>query len=174
MRWSDMYRLTDYEYKQFERSLHYLRALQKQHNKELQQAYADIFPTRTGYDFNIGKIFSESLDPAEYAIYLVDLQEQYKRIESYWEIRREAFMNAYRMLSEEQRNNYNSHIRSEREIASNLLRNHLDKIVNDTPKLQRKSIPIDLIESMEEADERIEKMSNYELLKGYIDFIGER
>ena len=76
-----MYRMSRSEFWQYKIAKARLKELRKLHEIELQEAYDNIHPTRTAVDYHIGRIYVESINPADYAIYLIDLQEEHKRIE---------------------------------------------------------------------------------------------
>lgn len=171
-----MYRLSEYEFRQYEMAEVRLTILKNQHKEELQDAYDGIHPTRTCFDYEQGSVYQESINPAEYAIYLVELQEEHERIEKWWKLRVDAYKEAFSQLDGKEQSLLNTRSYGqykERQQALNKVREHLAAIISTKPELQRKAILLDQIESMEEADQRIENMSDEELFEDYVDFSDE-
>lgn len=167
-----MYTLSNAEFMQFKIAGKRLKELQQQHAMELQEAYDNIHPTRTGVDYGTGRMYSESVDPADYAIYLVDLQENHKEHQKWWLLRYKAYKQAMKELSPKEQNdllNFKPGNFIKQNEANEKLRKALNKIVDNTPMLQRSSILLDELDDMEEVDELIENMSEDELLEGYED-----
>src|SRR5699024_9145907 len=155
-RYNMMYRISRFEYIQFELAEQRLAELQRKHIQELQQAYAGIHPTRTMIDYNLGVIYSESINPADYAVYLVDLQEQHERKESYWKNKSEAYKKALHQLSPGERTKEN-------------ITKKLNEIIQKQPDLQRQTYSI--YQEVEKYDEYVENISDDELFSDYHDFL---
>ena len=149
-----MYRLSETEFIQYRMAERFLNDTRQRHAIELEEAYENIHPTRTAFDYEQKKLYSESINVEEYAIYLVELQEEHKRIEKWWEIRLEAYKEADKRS--------NGQLEKIKEILS--------EIISENPELQRK-FPNDFysFEDVEEYDRRIDNMSVEELLKDYWD-----
>ncbi|NRD81163.1 hypothetical protein HPT25_28125 [Bacillus sp. BRMEA1] len=167
-----MYRMSQSEYTQYELAERRLQELRIQHAYEIQQAYDDIHPTRSAFDYGIGSIYSESVDPVEYAIHLIELKEGHEQQEKWWSLRAEAFSEAYKKLTFQEQSSlskfeYGKY--QERQNVWNRLRAILEEIIETKPELQRKSVSLDLIDNIEEADMQIDKMSMKELLEDYWD-----
>jgi DNA-directed RNA polymerase specialized sigma24 family protein len=167
-----MYYLSEWEFMQYELAERRLLELRRKNKTELQEAYDGIHPTRSCFDYSIGTIFKESVNTADYAIYLVELREEHERQEEWWGLRATACREAREMLTDEERYyldfyDYDSY--GKREKARKRLRESLINIISSKPELQRKPIPLDESEDLEEADRQIEKMSMKELLKDYWD-----
>lgn len=146
-----MFRMSRYEFIQFQIAENKLNELKIQHAAELEQAYDNISPTMTYVDYDLGRIYSSSINPEEYAIYLIELQEKHKRKEEYWAIRAEAYKQALSM----------SGGNKEKLFAT------LSEIVSKTPELQRKEAVQEEIEDVESYDKQIDKMSDEELFSDY-------
>lgn len=167
-----MYRMGESEFMQYEVATGRLKDLRKQHAIELQQAYDGIHPTRTCFDYGQGTIYWESVNPVDYAIYLIDLKEGHARSEKWWSLRASAYREAYEKLSDEEKGLLNSvgyGQYQKRENVRKRLQELLSEIISTRPELQRKFIPLDELEDIEEADRRIENMSMKELLEDYWD-----
>jgi len=167
-----MYRMSEAEFMQCKIAERRLQELYKQHEMELQRAYDGIHPTRTCFDYEQGAVYSESVNPAEYAIYLAELREEHKRFEKWWQLRSEVYKQALDQLTDEEKQIINLGIHgnyAEYEKVGKKLREHLNKIFDERPDLQRQSIPFDELEDIEEVDRIIDKMSMKELLEDYWD-----
>src|SRR5690625_5005443 len=99
-----MYSMSRFEYMQYEIASKRLQELKIKHAAELQRAYDGIHPTRTAIDYDLGRLYAESIDPCEYATYLVDLQAEHERKEEYWYKRASVFEQALSKLSEQELN----------------------------------------------------------------------
>ena len=139
---------------QYRMAERFLNDTRKRHAMELEQAYENIHPTRTAFDYDQKRLYQESVNVEDYAIYLVELQEEHERIENWWKIRLEAYKEA------EKRSN--GQLKKIKEILS--------EIISENPELQRK-FPNDFysFEDVEEYDRRIDNMSVEELLEDYWD-----
>ncbi|MBO1005777.1 hypothetical protein [Pseudogracilibacillus auburnensis] len=167
-----MYRMSESEFMQYEMAEMRLSQLKMNHAAELQQAYDNIHPTRMGFDYHLGRIFSESLNPADYAIYLVEMREEHELIEKWWGSRATAFKRAFDLLTDEQKEVFNSlgyGMHRERLRARSEVKEHLETIVLATPELQRKVVPPELLEDLKEVDREIDNMSMDELMEDYWD-----
>lgn len=167
-----MYRMSESEFMQYEFAEKRLFELRRQHAFEITQAYDNIHPTRTRIDSHLGRIFNESVNPETYAVYLIELQEEHKKHEEWWELRVEAYREASARLTDEERQcldlyDYGSY--SKRQGARKKLCKELEKIVATRPELQRRPIKIDKLEDLDEVDRQIDKMNIKELLKDYWD-----
>lgn len=81
----------------------YLRDLKRRHEIEIQRLYDDIHPTRTQYDRDTHKWYSESINVAEYAIWIIETRErQAKELEPYKK-RKAVFDKVLLQLSQEER-----------------------------------------------------------------------
>src|SRR5690625_7143467 len=95
-----MYKVTFSEFMQYRMAERRLNEMKLQHEAELQQAYDNIKPTITAVNYDLGQMYAESIDPAEYAIYLVELQEKHEQQQSYWRERTEVFKQALQQLED--------------------------------------------------------------------------
>ncbi len=166
-----MYQLTESELLQFEMAEKRLRFLREQHARVLEQAYEDINPTLTRTDYGLGDLYTESVNPAEYAIYLIELKEDHRSLEEWWRTRANTYKKAFSKLSDEEKKTLVSRYADyfESRQVRNKLKRVLSEIVSSQPELQRRKAHLSELESMEEADSRIDSMSNEELLEGYWD-----
>lgn len=167
-----MYHMSESEFVQYEMAERRLHDLRKKHAIELQQAYDNIHPTRTCFDYQTGTLYWESVNPEKYAIYLIELREEHERMEKWWELRASAYREALELLTEEERNyispyEYGNY--QKRQNVRKKFRQILTEIVSTRPELQRQSVSLDEIEDLEEADRRIENMSMEELMEDYWD-----
>lgn len=168
-----MYQMTRTEFRQYDTAEKQLLLTKEEHRLKLLEAYAKIHPTRSCFDYDAGKIYSESVNPADFAIYLADLQAEYKQAEEWWELRAELYHEGTKRLSAEEQAalKANNDFRQVKHVK-NKLRSVLSEMIAERPDLQRASSFIaDELESMEEADDLIEEMPEEELLEDYIDFI---
>lgn len=74
-----MYFMGSEEFKQYLYAESKLRELDQLHRLAITRAYADIHPTRTALNIDERRFYSESINVADYAIYLVDLKDEQKR-----------------------------------------------------------------------------------------------
>lgn len=171
-----MYQIQDYEFFQYETAEMRWRKIREQNLMQLNQAYEDIHPTRSCFDYDTGKIYSESIDPADYAVYLADLQAENKKAEEWWRSRAELYREGTKRLSEEERavleaDNDFLQVR----FVKHKLRSILSEMIAERPDLQRESsFTEDELESMDEADKEIDKMSMKEITKDYVDLIDKK
>ncbi|MBY0124499.1 hypothetical protein [Bacillus sp. S/N-304-OC-R1] len=163
-----MYHMSESEFMQYEQAEERLKYLRKLHASELQDAYDGIHPTRTCFDSGAGKVYWESINPVDYAIYLVELREEHDRSEKWWKLRAEAFKDAFASLTEQERFCLLENRFGQCKERTKL-RELLSEIIATRPELQRKSIPFDELEDIEEVDRRIDRMSDAELMDGYWD-----
>jgi|SRR5690625_2338685 len=157
-----MYKVTFSEFMQYRMAERRLNEMKLQHEAELQQAYDNIKPTITAVNYDLGQMYAESIDPAEYAIYLVELQEKHEQQQSYWRERTEVFKRALQQLDEQERQNIN-----DPRIRHKLI-DILSGIVAGKPNLRRNYKP--LHDDLKQYDEQIESMNEAELLQDYEDF----
>lgn len=150
-----MYHMSESEFMQYEIAEIRLKELRSKHADELQDAYDGIHPTRTVFDYERG-VYSESVNPADYAIYLVELREEHERIEKWWELRAIAYQDALNQLAEPE------HAQARKEIKG-----ILSLLIENRPDLQRRFIPLDDLDDIEEVDRRIDQMSMDELQEDY-------
>lgn len=71
-----MYFMGSEEFKQYLYSEERLKELISAQELHTRRAYNDIHPTRMGYDREMGSMYSESINVADYAIWLVELKEK--------------------------------------------------------------------------------------------------
>lgn len=171
-----MYQIQDYEFFQYETAEFRLKRMREQSIAQLNQAYRDIHPTRSCFNYDTGKIYSESIDPADYAVYLADLQAEHKKAEEWWRLRAELYREGTKRLSAEER----AVLEADNDflqvmLVKNKLRSILSEMIAERPDLQRvSSFTEDELESMDEADEEIDKMSMKEVMKDYVDLIDKK
>ncbi len=154
----------------------HLRYLRNKNSLELQQAYDRIHPTRTQFDYSLGVIYKESVDPVECAICLVELREKHEEKEMWWKLRAEACKEALEMLTDDEKRylhsrDYESY--AKREKARNKLRELLTEIVEARPELQRQPTSLNELKDLEEiaqADRKIDSLRQKELFEDYRDF----
>lgn len=158
-----------FEYMQYQIAEKRLQDLKVKHARELQEAYDGIHPTRSAVDSDLGVIYVESIDPAEYAAYLVDLQAEHERIERYWSLRADVYKRALSKLSEQELDILNGNLENhgDREEIRKTVKNIVTDYVKSKPELKKK--PIASMEEIEEYDKSIENMDKRELLKNYVD-----
>lgn len=169
-----MYRMSNSEFIQYQSAERRLRELRIQHAYELQQAYDGINPTITRFDYESGSIHSESINPADYAIYLIELKEEHQRQQRWWRLRAEAYQEALQKLTEEERMDlYGSGPYRQVDAARKKLKEILTKIVETRQDLKRQFSSFNSFEDVEEADRQIEKMNMKELLTDYRDFMDQ-
>lgn len=157
-----MYKLTRVEFMQYIIAERRLNELKQKHKAELEQAYDNIHPTKTGVNYDIGVMYAESIDPADYAVFLVELQEKHEQRESYWLERVKALKKAVNQLTEEEKSKINS--TKVRQKTMSLL----SEIIAENPRLRRNYR--DVHQDIREFDKQIESMTKEELLEDYEDF----
>lgn len=91
-----------YEFKQYLDSPQLLAEKQREYRLFEQRGYADIHPTRMGYDYGQGKMFKESLNVADYAIWLVESKEIIEKEVEFWEQRVVMLQKAIDTLSDDE------------------------------------------------------------------------
>lgn len=167
-----MYRMGQSEFFQYEIASRRLKEIRIRNKQELEAAYDGIHPTRCCFDYDSGKIYSESVNPVDYAIYLVEMKEEHKRIEKYWSIRAQAFEKAQKILSEQELNHLNDtwyrNYQHKQSIKAKLQK-ELEKIIARTPELKRPTLNFNQLEDLEEIDRIIDNMNMDELMEDYWD-----
>lgn len=168
------YFMGQFEFRQYVNAATRLEAIKQRHEQELQDAYDGIHPTRVCYDYEKGEFFSESLNVADYAIWLVDLKSDQEEQQEYWNVRAEAFECAKEGLSkrEQQSLRDTDGVMINDMIIMRKVKKELEKIVASKPKLQRRRRKNKGC-SIEEWDKEVEKMNDDELLSDYVDVIGD-
>lgn len=144
-----MYSMSRYEFIQYELAEKRLNELKQRHAIELEHAYDSINPTLTCFDYSLGELYSSSVNPANYAIYLVELQEKHKQIERYWDLRAKAYKKALSMGNKDK----------------TTIKSNLETIIASNAELQRKKV--EELTSVEEYDKRVDSMTDKELFEGY-------
>lgn len=163
-----MYKMTEDEFQGYlDAGIRY-ELLYLEQQEELEEAYEDIFGTQTGWDYVNGSIYSETLNVADYAIYLVELKEKHKKVRELCERRVWVFKRAFELLTDEEKFIYRNNSRvyknydSQHEVLRKLQK-HIEEIVSTIPDLQEKEKKF--FESEREArvvaayDRMVDKMS---------------
>ncbi|WP_391119376.1 hypothetical protein [Psychrobacillus sp. L3] len=169
-----MYKMTDTELHRYLNATTTYERLCIEQQEELEEAYENVFGTRTSWDYEQGKIYSESLNVADYAIYLVDLKGKHKNDRELWERRIRVFKRALYCLTDEEQFIYRKSPATFKDYELyhkilDTLRNYLEEIVSTIPELQEKEKKF--FESASEArevaryDAKVDKMSMLELLE---------
>src|SRR5690625_4538285 len=158
-----MYNMTRYEFIQYKVAYDRLIQCRQENAEELQHAYDSIHPTRTQIDYQLGQIYIESIDPAEYAAYMIDLQAKHKQSESYWMKRFQAYSKALKTLTDDEAKEMNNRFPNKK--VENKVIKALEKIIAADPSLQRNKSVINMLDDVAEYDKRIDEMSIEELLK---------
>ncbi|MED3554000.1 hypothetical protein [Cytobacillus praedii] len=91
-----------YEFHQYVNAESILQELQELQELEIQRLYDDVHPTRTQYDRDQGIWYSESVNVAEYAIWLVETKERHKQHRLHYEERAISFQRALSKLTEDE------------------------------------------------------------------------
>lgn len=71
--------LTDYQFNKYLYAHLEIEELKEQYEKQRQEAYEDISPTMTLFDYDAGFVVSGSVSVEEYVIYLMELYERFKK-----------------------------------------------------------------------------------------------
>lgn len=165
-----MYRLSNAEIMYYKMATAQLEKLRHEHAVELQNAYEDIHPTITRVDYGIGTMYAESIDPADYAIYLIELREEHEQVEKWWSLRADAYADALGRLTVEDRNNLSHHKPGGYALnkrAQERLEDALRDVVAARPELHHKATPV--MDDMQEMDAIIDNMNDKELFENYWD-----
>lgn len=164
-----MYRVSESEFLQYDSAEYRLNQTRLENAAELKQAYDNIHPTRVCFNYSRGEVYSESINPIDYAIYLVELKEEHARIETWWEQRALTFREAYRQLTDDEKSIYEHGVYGRQHSVRKKLKGILSTLLDAKPELQRRYISLDQMEDIEEVDRLIDKMTDEELLKDYWD-----
>lgn len=171
-----MYFMGMFEFRQYMNAAEKLREIQEEQELIIHNAYVDIHPTRVHFDYEQGKMYSESLNVADYAIWLIEMKESHSKHREFWKQRATAFEKVLNSLSEEEQKFFG-------EVKSNApgvgrphrmviekLKKELEKVV--AIRLRRESAIKESfanVPDIEEWDKKVEAMSEAELLEGYWD-----
>lgn len=98
--------ISDYEFYQYVIAADYLKDLKRMHHIEIQHLYDDIHPTRVITNSEIGKMFSESINVEDYAIWIIDTKERHKKQQAYYQHKAAVFQNALKSLTDEERHRF--------------------------------------------------------------------
>lgn len=138
-----MYRMTENEFRSYlDAGIRYELLCLKQ-EEEIEEAHEDIHGTRTGWDYVHGAIYSESLNVADYAIYLVDLKEKHKKVRELCERHIWVFKRGFERLTDEEQFIYRKSPATFKDYelyhqVLDKIRNYLEEIVSTIPDLQIK------------------------------------
>lgn len=97
-----MYFMGMYEFQQYMYADEKLKEINGEHELAIRRAYADIHPTRVAFNHDLGEVYSESINVAEYAIWLIDVKEGHSKQREHWRLRTEAFGIAVSTLTSEE------------------------------------------------------------------------
>lgn len=172
-----MYFMGMFEFRQYMNAADKLREIEEEQAVIIHRAYSDIHPTRVHFDYEQGKMYSESLNVADYAIWLIEMKESHSKHRAFWERRAAIFESAKATLSEKERELFEE-VRSNsaglgraHRMVIEKLKKYLEKTVSDRPRRDSVKKPIVPLGDMEEWDRKVEAMSEEELLEGYWDQI---
>jgi hypothetical protein len=164
-----VYQMTESEFHKYLNAQSTYEKLCWDQEEEIEEAYEDIHPTRCGYDYEQGRTFSESINVADYAIYLVDLKDKHKKERKLCEDRIRVFGRAWDSLTNEERFIYNKGRQTLADyenyhVLLDKIKNNLEKIVSTIPELQKKDVGFSQDE-IARYDAKVDKMSMSELLE---------
>lgn len=170
-----MYFMGMFEFKRYMDAADTLEELKQEQDAVIQGAYEDIHPTRVHYDYEQGKMFSESLNVADYAIWLIEKKESHSRHREFWERRATTFDSVKNVLSEEEKilleevKSSDPSIGMEHRKVIEKLKKHLERAISNRSHREAlvdlSTIPNDV----EEWDRKVEAMSEAELFEDYWD-----
>lgn len=161
-----------FEFIQYENAERKLQILKERHALELEEAYDSIHPTRTAFDYATGELYVESMCPAQFTAYVVDLQEEHKRKERLLVLQARLYKQAVNALPKDHASNLNKFDIGSYEIrdaARTKVREILSELIKGIPELERCKSSRELVLDMERYDKEIDQMSEEELLQGYTD-----
>lgn len=176
-----MYFMGMFEFRQYMNAADRLQELTEEHDFIIRNAYADVHPTRIHYDFEQGKMYSESLNVADYAIWLLEMKESHFKQREYWQKRSLAFEDAMHSLSDHEKMLFEE-VRANNQAAGRLhraaiekLKRELERVVSSRSDLNSKPEPVDFDDTVgvKEWDAKVDKMTGAELFEGYQDVVGE-
>lgn len=165
-----MYEMGSAELMQYVNAEMRYEELCRQQVLELHRAYADIHPTRMGFDFDQGKVFSESVNVEDYAIFLVDLKADHQRQREWWAKRIRVYRKALALLPEAERMNLlgfrkQHHDFYSYDAALQHLYDLIEEVVTGIPELHRKQ----LAAIPEEPDD--EDLDEEDYMADYVNYI---
>lgn len=124
-----------------------------------QEVYDLIHPTQQVPNYDLGIIEVHSVNPIEFAIRLCEVEEEYKKEAEHLHYKIKVFNQVKKHLTNDDLNNLDNLfiVRKIQRLLSELV----------TPSEHKK-----MIYDMQEYDKEVDSMSERELLKGYVDYIG--
>lgn len=141
-----MYIMGLFEFKEYLQASHYLEEAVREFQLFTCRGYADIHPTRTAYDPGQGKMYKESLNVADYAIWLVESKQILLNDQEFWQRRLDALESALKTLTPEEQSIFQlfqsgavlSRIKTEPVLIK--IKTYLESLIGSNPKLQQKSL----------------------------------
>lgn len=103
------------EFKQYLDAPQLLAEKERDYRLFERRGYADIHPTRIGYDHGMGKMFKESLHVEDYVIWLIESKDIIKEQVHFWEQRVAMLQKAINTLSDDEWLAFND-FRQEKEV----------------------------------------------------------
>jgi uncharacterized protein (DUF952 family) len=172
-----MYFMSAKEFQTYEVAERQLEHLRQVHAEEIEAAYDNIHPTRSCFDYDTGKIISESINPCDYAIYLLDMRKVHEKEENWWEERARIFKIAYESLTEKERQDWEEFRPSAlfnklRELLLQQIQTEIETFTDEENSANYERY-IQENRALIEADKEIDKMSMKEIMKDYADFTAE-
>ncbi len=160
--------MNKHDFSMYERAEGHMEYLRRAHAEEVEAAYDNIHPTRSCFDYDTGKIISESINPCDYAIYLIDLQNRHEREKKWWEEKARIYKSAYESLTDEEQQDWEeSRSFDVYKKLRDLLMQQIEaeqKSFTDEERLANLEQYIQENKELIEADAEIDKMSMKEIM----------
>lgn len=138
-----MYFMGMYEFQQYMYAAERLEELTNLHDLTIRRAYADIHPTRMAFNTGLGKVYSESINVAEYAIWLIEMKEGHFNQREFWRLRAAAFDRVVQSLSAEDKKllqevkSGSSNLAVAHRVVLETLKKMLEGLISSTQELRR-------------------------------------
>lgn len=141
-----MYVMGLFEFKEYLQASQYLEEANREYQIFTRRGYADIYPTRINYDYGMKKMFKESMDVANYVIWLIESKEILEKDRQFWQRRLQALQKAVALLTPEEQEVlrlFQEGKAMSRRITEPVLlkvKDQLEKTVDASPELKEKSL----------------------------------
>lgn len=161
--------LSDYEFNKYLYAHLEITTLKKQYDLERAEAYENVSPTISLFDYEVGKIVSGSVSVEEHAIFLATLYEQFQKKVKMCIKRIELLNEAISLLYEDEKAQFEAWKVNPRGTNPNVLRTLrecLTFVLEGTSNLKQDEM---LEMTIEEWDAQTDSMNEEELFQDYWD-----
>lgn len=161
--------LSDYEFNKYLYAHLDIEALKQQYERERAEAYENVSPTMTFFDYEAGKVVSGSVSVEDHAVYLAEIYERFQKRKREVLNRVELLEEAVSLLYDDERAHFEEWKRDSMGISPKVvgtLKECLEYVLEGASNLQCYENEM----SIEEWDAAVDEMTEEELLQDYWDY----